>query len=370
VIRDLASKVRRKSTGDQADCWRNCAGIALHGEVVEWLTLPARRDTGSNVPESSFNEHSNPPPRDPQSLLTTAGSFRGDPNHLAAFVRLVSTPVRHASRSEALHNWKAYNRVFTRDSRGRTMKSIKFRKIDLRGADLRNVCVGYVDFRSAQLDGADLRGVRMKGALFDHASLEGAKLDNAYFAFASFANAKLVKASARGVNFREAKLIGADFSGSDLTGALLADTQRRNWNLHGIRCEYVYWDDSERTTYAPGEFEKLFSEETMVTLESAEGITNQALSTLPMLIKALEMHPGAVVSLHNIEDSNGKFLVRLKIQNTGGLTKDDMRAVLNEFSSRLQNNITIKELTFHNEIQSVGQLFQADSIQINQTRSE
>jgi hypothetical protein len=317
------------------------------------------------VPDSSFNEHLNPTPRDPQSLLPASRSFCGNPDHLAAFVRLVSTPIRHAARSEALHDWKAYNRVFACDSRGRAMKSIQFREIDLRGADLSNVRIGYIDLRSAQLDGADLRGVRMKGALFDHASLEGAQLDDAYFAFASFANAKLVKASAGGVNFREAKLIGADFSGSDLTGALLADTQRRNWNLRGALCEHVYWSSTELTTYAPGEFESLFSEEAMVTLESPGGIRNQVLSTIPMLIKALKEHHGAAVQLQNTENSNGKFQVRLKIQDSPNLTMDDLKSVLNEFS-QLRHNTTINE--FHNVFQSVGQVIQADQVQISEKR--
>lgn len=279
-----------------------------------------------------FDEHRNPSPRRPEALLSDNKDIPGQQSDLEAFARLLSTPIRHPSRSEALHRWKAENRVVSRNARGKAVKATpKFRGVDLRGADLRDVYAGYVDLRGARLDQADLRGARMKGAWLDGASLCGAKLDDAYFAFSSFAGARLVSATARGTNFREAKLIRADFSRADLTGALLADTQRRDWNLRDVRCEYVYWDSESATSYAPGEFESLFSEEAMVTLESSGPVGGRMLSTLPMLINELKAHDGAALRLHSFQDSNGKFQVRLKIDDTGGLTVGALESVLKKY---------------------------------------
>jgi hypothetical protein len=316
------------------------------------------------MPDDFFNEHQNPSVRDSGMVLAESEGFRGNRDHLEAFVRLIATPIRHSGRSEALHQWKAYNKVPTLDTNGKPVKAApRFREIDLRGADLRNIYIGYIDLRGARLDDADLRGVRMKGAWLDGASLEGAKLDGAYFAFASFARANLAHSTARETNFREAKLIGADFTDSDLTGALLADTQRRDWNLRDIRCDYVYWSVSKpRTTYAPKEFESLFSEEAMVTLESSGMIDQQELSSLPMLVHALKTHHGAVVRLHNVQDSNGRFLIRLKIEDNAGQTVEALESVLKKYMSEMKQNVTINTI-INNEIATVGHLIQAGNIQ-------
>src|SRR3954468_20024534 len=103
------------------------------------------------MPDGLFNEHQNPPMREPKAVLAESANFRGDRDHLEAFVQLVSTPIRHKSRSEGLHQWKAYNRGPTFNARGIAIKAApRFRGIDLRGADLRNLYVGYVDLRRAR----------------------------------------------------------------------------------------------------------------------------------------------------------------------------------------------------------------------------
>jgi uncharacterized protein YjbI with pentapeptide repeats len=308
--------------------------------------------------EYAFDEHRNPPMRTREEVLESA-NFQGNRDHLEAFARLSSTQIRDKQRSEALHEWKKYNRIPTFNSRGIAVKSTpRFRGVDLRGADLRNLYVGYVDLRGAHLEHADLRGVRMKGAWLDGARLEYAKLDGAYFAFASFAYAKLMHSSARETNFREAKLIGADFTDSDLTGALLADTQHRDWNLRDVKCEHVYWSVSgPSTTYAPKEFENLFSEDAMITLESTGAIDQQQLASLPMLVQALKTRHGASVRLQGVEDRGGRFLIRLKVEDSAGQAKNELMLKLEEIQAAL-NQPRIINTIITNQIAAVAQLNQ------------
>ena len=310
-----------------------------------------------------FDEHCNPTPRDAGALLSENDGFSGNPEHLRRFADLAATPVRHPSRSEALHAWKAFNRVDTLDDLGIAVKaSAQFRGVDLRGADLRDVYLGYVDLRGARLDGCDLRGARMKGANFAGAVLRGARLDDAYFAYADFAHADLGLATCVGANFREAKLIGTDFSRAELSGALLADTQRRDWILRGASCEYVYWKaDAPPTTYGPGELERLFSEEHIITLDAGTGVSPRDLSSLPMLVQALQMHSGAVIRLHNVEDQNGRSRVRFKVEDAAGLAKDALDSLVGELHTALREKDTV---IFQNEIHTVGQLIQGENVNV------
>lgn len=310
-----------------------------------------------------FDEHRNPTPRDAGALFSANAEFQGNPEHLERFVALAATPLRHPSRSEALHEWKGFNRVATLDDQGVAIKaSPRFRGVDLRGADLRDVYLGYVDLRGARLDECDLRGARMKGAKFGGAVLRGARLDSAYFAYADFAHADFSLASCMGVNFREAKLIGTDFSRAELSGALLADTQRRDWILRGTSCEYAYWDaDAPPTIYGPGELERLFSEEHIITLDAGVGVSPRDLSSLPMLVQALKMHSGATIRLQNVEDHNGRSRVRFKVEDAAGLAQDALDSLVGQLHTALREKDTV---IFQNEIHTVGQLIQGENVNV------
>ena len=310
-----------------------------------------------------FDEHCNPAPRDADELLSANEGFSGSAEHLERFAAVAATPLRHPSRSEALHAWKDFNRVDTLDDQGLAIKaSPRFRGVDLRGADLRNVYLGYVDLRGARLDECDLRGARMKGAKFAGAVLRGARLDDAYFAFADFAHADLGLASCAGTNFREAKLIGADFTRAELSGALLADTQRRDWVLRGTSCAYAYWNpDAPPTAYGPGELERLFSEEHIITLDAGAGVSPRDLSSLPMLVQALKMHSGATIRLQNVEDNNGRSRVRFKVEDAAGLARGALDSLVGQLHAALREKETV---IFQNEIHTVGQLIQGENINI------
>lgn len=310
-----------------------------------------------------FDEHVNPMPRDAGELIPASTRFNGNPEHLKRFAELAATPIRHPSRSEALHAWKAFNRVATLDDHGVAIKaSPRYRGVDLRGADLRDVYLGYVDLRGARLDECDLRGARMKGANLAGAVLRGARLDEAYFAYADFAGADLSLASCVSVNFREAKLIGTDFTRAELSGALLADTQHRDWILRGVSCECIYWDaDAPPTAYGPGELERLFSEEHIITLDAGTGVSPRDLSSLPMLVQALKMHSGAIIRLYNVEDQNGRSRVRFKVEDAAGLAKDALDSLVGQLHTALREKDTV---IFQNEIHTVGQLIQGENVNV------
>ena len=62
--------------------------------------------------------------------------------------------------------------------------------------------------------------------------------------------------------------------------------------------------------------------------------------------------------MHTIQDSDGRFLVRLKIENNAGLTADDFGAIVEERLRKVSLNMTVNNVT----IGTVGRLYQAQNI--------
>lgn len=104
---------------------------------------------------------------------------------------------------------------------------------DLHGTDLRGADMRRADLHGADLRGADLRGANLHEANLRGANLRGANLRAAYLGFAQLSHATL-----------------ADVI---LTGACLHGTARDDWNIEGILCDYVFWDDNP---YDEGECEQ------------------------------------------------------------------------------------------------------------------
>jgi molybdopterin converting factor small subunit len=69
-----------------------------------------------------------------------------------------------------------------------------------------------------------------------------------------------------------------------------------------------------------------------------------------------------VVRLHNVQDSNGRFLIRLKIEDNAGQTVEALESVLKKYMSEMKQNVTINTI-INNEIATVGHLIQAGNIQ-------
>src|SRR5262249_19012143 len=116
---------------------------------------------------------------------------------------------------------------------------------------------------------------------------------------APLSEANLSGADLSGADLRQANLIETNLDGATLTDASLWETQRAGWSIQGILCEAVYWDRDrqERTTYSPGEFERLYADQTKIVLHYAGGISPIEVATLPALIQRIEANEGCVLRL-------------------------------------------------------------------------
>jgi hypothetical protein len=190
---------------------------------------------------------------EPSAPAGAPTSFAGDPEDLARFLDLASSPIRSDERERALEAWSRYKlakqarHVGAREGRkggvwrkGDYIRSLTAPAIDLRGAVLRDVCLGYADLRGVRFDGAtfvadrgwtglkgvqlcnaslqnvDLTGARLMGADLRYADLRNAKLGGADLADADLCRADLRGADLRGANLERARLVGADLRGADI----------------------------------------------------------------------------------------------------------------------------------------------------------
>jgi uncharacterized protein YjbI with pentapeptide repeats len=249
----------------------------------------------------------------------------------------------------AWHRWRRDNSRIKPDLSGADLNGIDLNGIDLRGADL-----SLADLRGADLQGGDLRLADLRGADFSLADLRKAKLNGtdlsgadlnetdlrgAYLAGADLSIAKLIGANLHTAGLRGAKLtraiceranfsdanlelarlVGANLNDATLTGGRLWETQRTGWSIKGIVCEAVYWEEEEKglTTYAPGEFERRYSDRPKIVLFYQGGISPLEFSTLPALVKHLEKsRPGCTLRLESITDASDGAVVTLAVEET------------------------------------------------------
>jgi uncharacterized protein YjbI with pentapeptide repeats/class 3 adenylate cyclase len=210
------------------------------------------------------------------------------------------------------------------------------REVVLRGAVLSEADLSGADLRGADLRSADLRGADLNGADFSRTNLAGAHLNEAnlrgtHFSGANLTGARLNEADLNEANLREAdlrravlneaNLIEANLDGATLTEAWLWEIQRAGWSIQGIICEAAYWDRArqERTTYSPGEFERLYADKTTIVLRYEGGLEPIEVVTLPALIQRIQAtHPGCVLRLQSVQEAPGGATVTLMLDDTGG----------------------------------------------------
>lgn len=175
----------------------------------------------------------------------------------------------------------------------------------LEGADLSCANLIEVDLRSAVLARANLREACLRRALLLNANLEKANLNRAELSQANIRKGGLLQTNLREADLREANLseanisdadliradlrystLGrADLTYTDLTGCRLFGTSRDDWNIEGVKCQYVYWDAEGRQRsprdrdLEPGEFERLYA-----ALPTIEYIFEHGMSPLDSLI--------------------------------------------------------------------------------------
>jgi hypothetical protein len=110
-----------------------------------------------------------------------------------------------------------------------------------------------------------------------------------------------------------------------------------------VTCEAAYWDEGrkERTTYNPGEFERLFADNTKIVLHYEGGINPIEIATLPALIQQIEAsYPGCVLRLRSIEDGPGGATVTLVVDAPSKVGPTEIEALKVELEESAQALIT------------------------------
>jgi uncharacterized protein YjbI with pentapeptide repeats len=209
--------------------------------------------------------------------------------------------------------------------RGAHLQGTNFSKANLRGTDVGSVDLRVVDADSVNLQGADLSGVILRGKNLSRRDFSTVIL--------------------RGVDFRQANLIETNLDGATLTDACLWETQRAGWSIHGIICDAVYWDmeKKERTTYGPGEFERLYADKTKVVLQFAGGILSPIeIATLPSMIEIMQKWSNCVLRLDALQDAPGGATVTLVVEDPGQRDADQTRTLQAELKSVGQQAIELQ----------------------------
>jgi len=105
----------------------------------------------------------------------------------------------------------------------------------------------------------------------------------------------------------------------------------------------VYWDEdrTKQTTYAPGEFERLYADKTKIILRYEGGIHPIEIATLPALIQQLEgKYPGCVLRLRSIEDGPGGATVTLVVEESGKIAPADLARIKAELEETGQRQLS------------------------------
>lgn len=211
-------------------------------------------------------------------------------------------------------------------------------------ANLSDANLSGANLIKADLSGAKLIGAKLRAADLSEANLSKANLREAKLILANLIEANLTEAGLRDADLGGANLSRVDLSGADLnsatlqhamldgakaTGIKLWETQRAGWSIKGIICERAYWDKEgkEPTEYAPGEFERLYSDQACIELFYPGGTTSFELNTLPALLHHLaSLHPETNIRLKSIEETGGGAKIRISVGDADKEKADSINA--------------------------------------------
>src|SRR5882724_1048051 len=259
------------------------------------------------------------------AALSKADLRRADlSNALLSGVDLSGADLRRAHLSGAIGIGAIFRKA---DLSGAHLTEAHLSGADLSAAILRNVHLSGADLSGAHLSAADLSKVDLSTVDLSGAHLSKVDLSRADLRRAHLRKADLSEAILFGVDFRLANLIETNCNGAILTDARLWESQRAGWSIQGVRCQAASWDRDgrERTSYSPGEFERLYADTTRIVLHYAGGMTPMEMMTLPAVMRQIEdRHPGCVLCLHAVQDAPGGATVTLGIGDLGGHTLDEL----------------------------------------------
>jgi uncharacterized protein YjbI with pentapeptide repeats len=269
----------------------------------------------------------------------------------------------------AWNQWRKQNPDIKIDLSHSNLRLAKLDLANLTAADLREVNLSRAALTLANLDHADVRAAKLTNARLDGAILNGANLSRADCYGAICARASFQAANLEGATFTAANLLGADLSranlqraladsanlaatnliGTDLRGtdlrstklqnakldeanatdARLWETQRSSWSIKNVTCERAFWDKDGKvaTTYGPGMFERIHSEQTSIELFYEGGISKFELDTLPALLHHLaSSNPNSSIRLKSFEEDGGGAKISISLTGADVAVVDRIRA--------------------------------------------
>ena len=224
---------------------------------------------------------------------------------------------------------------------------------DLSEADLRQTDLREADLRGANLSGINLtvvknlRGANLCGADLSEADLRQTDLSKAYLSEANlsavnFYGAKLSHANLGSADLRRCEMIDSNLDGAVLTGAKIWESKRSGWSIKGVICEYVCFDreGTVMTEFEPGEFEKLYSEQTKIVVHYEDGLTQFEVTTLPALIKFIESkYPGSSLRLRTIGEDVGGASVTVAVDELGDTDLSVLQEDFEDYKERIREEV-------------------------------
>lgn len=209
-----------------------------------------------------------------------------------------------------------------------------FSQADLQASNLCGANMRKTKFLEANLARADASDADLTGADLRQADAYGTKFVGSHLVGVQAYKINLFGANLRGANLsrtdlRSGTLQWAKLDGATITGSSLWETQRANWSIKGIICVDAFWDSGSQsmTKYLPGEFERLYSEQSVIEFIYEGGVSTFELSTLPALLYHLSsLHSGVEIRLKSIEEVGGGAKISLSVGDADDATTDLVRA--------------------------------------------
>jgi class 3 adenylate cyclase len=267
------------------------------------------------------------------------------------------------------NQWRKENPEIEPDLSKANLNNANLCKANLNKANLFDAKLGSANLNKANLSGADLRLAFLHRADLREALLNEAILVSAILHKGDFRGANLSEADLTGANLLRANLLGANltkaklsvtnlinstFAQTILTDAKLWETQRSGWQIKGVICERIYWDEEgkEATEYAPGEFERAFSEKPKIVLNYPQGISEVEFAMLPLVLKKLqEQHRDCNLNIQSILDEGNGATITITVEDNTDRDPEVFKKEKKEITNKLegvQKNLEIERI--HNRI--------------------
>lgn len=264
---------------------------------------------------------------------------------------------------KTIEQWRQAHPGERLDLSGAYLFEVNLHRANLTGADLHGSSLlwselSQANLSCANLSGTDLSAVDIFGANLSEANLYRANLFGADLHRASFQQANLVQAELSGANLTLADLSGANLYdamlfgsrlihtslvGAELTGAKLYGTARDHWNIEGVKCRYVFWDEyaKERSPWdrdlEPGEFERLYAQLPTIEYVFENGMTPLDPLVMDRIVQAInEQSPEFELQIDSINARGLQPTIRFTVQHEDQ-SGAALEAVTLEYEAKLRD---------------------------------